>query len=531
MKKQISTLLFGLLLGLGTTNAQLYLSSIPNSGFGGSAQITTDSAGFIYYGTVRFAQDTQFVFRLKPSTGVNDTLVKIPNRVAGIEISNKDSVLYITHSARIWKYNFATKTVKNLYNGFQYPTVLRLRRKTNDLYVIEVGGDNGRAAMLSKINLSTGVRTKVAGGINGSSEVGYVNGTGDDVRFRFLSPNGPFKNGGGLAFSPDEDTLYIGDANNRCIRKLNIATGEVSTFVGPIPDSVKVGFRDGFRFDARFNTINGLEVDKDGLVYVADNGPFSRDSSSGNRIRKISPAGQVWTIMGSGVGRGNNAFDNLDFAAGFHGTSALIGNLNDIIFNKTKDTLYISQNQRITKATKRKSSLRFDQLLDRMVGTGKHKIRTVSNSGAPRTITLISAPTNVTFANDTANVPADAATGFVILNAQQNEDRDSIYTTSVVDTFNVIPFVSNKALSKVKLVAYPNPLKNNEMLKVEGQNLNNGNLEIVVTDRIGRTIKNENILIQNQQLRYEIQMPKAAGIYWITLRNGSEILKASIVTQ
>jgi hypothetical protein len=166
-----------------------------------------------------------------------------------------------------------------------------------------------------------------------------------------------------------------------------------------------------------------------------------------------------------------------------------------------------------------------------MVGTGKHKIRTVSNSGAPRTITLISAPTNVTFANDTANVPADAATGFVILNAQQNEDRDSIYTTSVVDTFNVIPFVSNKALSKVKLVAYPNPLKNNEMLKVEGQNLNNGNLEIVVTDRIGRTIKNENILIQNQQLRYEIQMPKAAGIYWITLRNGSEILKASIVTQ
>jgi len=533
MKKQITTLLSILLVSIGSVKGQLYLSSIPNSGLGGSAQIALDSTGNIYVGTVRQFVDSQFVYRINPATNQRDTLAKLPNRVAGMEISNMDTVLYLTYASNLYKYILASKTLKSLNTGFEYPTVLRLRRKTNELYCIEVGGDNGRAAILAKYDAVTGVRTKVAGGLPGNStqEVGYVNGIGNDVRFRFISPNGPFKNGGGLAFSPDEDTLYIGDALNRCIRKLHIATGEVSTFAGPLPDSVRVGFQDGFRFDARFNTINGLAVDKNGNLYVADNGPFNRDTTTGNRIRKISPAGMVKTLIGSGIGRGTGSSDNLDFTPGLNGKDAKIGNLNDIVFNKTLDTLYISQNQRILKAMKRKSSLRFNQLQDRMVGTGKYGIRTLSNSAVQPNIAALSFPANVAFSDDTVNVPSNAETGFVILRATQNEDRDSIYTTTVVDTFSVIPFVSNKILSKVKLLAYPNPVKINDMLQIAGENLSNGNLQISIADGLGRQVQHENITIQNQQLRHEIRMPKAAGLYWITLRNGSEILKASIVTE
>lgn len=264
------------------TNAQIYLKSLPNSGAGGSAQMVVDSTGRLYYGTIRFAVDSNFVLRLQPTTGQVDTLLKLPFRIAGLEISQKDSVLYLCHSANLFKYVFATQSLQGLNTGFEYPTVLRLRKKTNELYCIEVGGDNGRAACLAKYNVVTGARTKIAGGLPGvaNQEVGYVNGFGDEVRFGFTAPNGPFKNGGGLAFSEDEDTLYIGDAQNRCIRKLNLITGEVSTLAGPLPDSVAAGFRDGFRYDARFNFINGVVLDKQGNILVSDNGPFNRDTTN-----------------------------------------------------------------------------------------------------------------------------------------------------------------------------------------------------------------------------------------------------------
>lgn len=523
MKKKI--ILFYLSIGIciSSLKAQIYLKSIPNTNFGGSAQIALDSTGAIYFGTVRFASDSQYVVRHNPGTNTIDSLLKIPFRIAGIEISNRDSILYFTHSTRIWKYNLATKNVKQLYGGFEYPTVLRLRKKTSELYVIEVGGDNGRAAMLSKINIQTGQRTKIAGGINGSSETGYVNGFGDDVRFRFLSPNGPFKNGGGLAFSPNEDTLYIGDANNRCIRKLNVPSGEVSTFAGPLPDSVRMGFRDGFRFDARFNTINGIAVDKKGYLFVADNGPFSRDSSSGNRIRKISPDGLVKTVVGSGIGRGNNAFDNLDFVPGLIGTKAIIGNLNDIVFNTTKDTLYISQNQRISKVSKRKSSLKFANLQDREIGSGKVEIKTSSNSKSPILISPTQLPVNVSLANDTVNVTANAEPGLVKLKAVQNEDLDSIFTTIVEDSFKIKLVTFNAQEETPQINLYPNPVQQTQCLILDAKNLSGSKLNIEILDIMGKLLGQLH-LAEEDRIKI-IPLPNLAGIYLVKINYKDKVLK------
>jgi sugar lactone lactonase YvrE len=82
-------------------------------------------------------------------------------------------------------------------------------------------------------------------------------------------------------------TLYISDAgdNNR-IRKMT-AAGEVSTLAGG-----EEGFADGLEH-AAFNTPSGLAIDEAGTLYVADTG--------NNAIRKITPQGAVITLAGDGV--------------------------------------------------------------------------------------------------------------------------------------------------------------------------------------------------------------------------------------
>lgn len=91
----------------------------------------------------------------------------------------------------------------------------------------------------------------------------------------------------GIAVAAD-GTVYIADAgeNNR-IRKI-APDGTVMTLAGG-----SEGFADGTAAAASFNTPSGLAVSKDGSLFVADTG--------NNRIRKITPEGQVSTIAGDGT--------------------------------------------------------------------------------------------------------------------------------------------------------------------------------------------------------------------------------------
>jgi len=82
--------------------------------------------------------------------------------------------------------------------------------------------------------------------------------------------------------------VYVADGINNLIRK--IATdGTVSTLAG----SGMAGAIDSTGVNASFNGPAGLIVDPVGNVYVAD--------SNNNLIRKITPAGVVTTIAGSGL--------------------------------------------------------------------------------------------------------------------------------------------------------------------------------------------------------------------------------------
>ncbi|MEY4488373.1 MAG: hypothetical protein RIQ79_881, partial [Verrucomicrobiota bacterium] len=108
---------------------------------------------------------------------------------------------------------------------------------------------------------------------------------------------GPFNDGPAAAarfFLPRDvavaadGTTYVADNGNFRIRKI-FPDGSVTTFVG----SGVAGFADGPGEYAKFLSPTGITIGPTGDFYVAD--------ALNNRIRKITPAGVVSTLAGSGV--------------------------------------------------------------------------------------------------------------------------------------------------------------------------------------------------------------------------------------
>lgn len=132
---------------------------------------------------------------------------------------------------------------------------------------------DGYNSTIRKIVLATGLVSTIAGaaGMPGSTD-----GIGSAARFDYLSQLAVDRVG----------NLYV--TNGNCIRKVELATGLVSTIAGTAGMS---GQTDGIGSAARFNSANSVVPDGMGNLYVAD--------TNNATIRKVTLAnGNVSTVVG-----------------------------------------------------------------------------------------------------------------------------------------------------------------------------------------------------------------------------------------
>jgi len=160
------------------------------------------------------------------------------------------------------------------------------------LYVADTINGNIR-----KVDTATGAVSTVAG-VAGDRR--HVDGSGAEARFTY-----PW------ALATDGTNLYVSDYSEHTIRKLVLSTREVSTLAGTVNAA---GNADGIASAASFSYPLGLATDG-AYLYVADTG--------NRKIRRITIAtGEVSTLAG-GVSS-NSAVDGIGAAAVFRLPSGLV---------------------------------------------------------------------------------------------------------------------------------------------------------------------------------------------------------------
>jgi len=167
------------------------------------------------------------------------------------------------------------------------------------------------------------------------------NGTGGYAGDNGLATNAEIKVVNGMAVDA-YGNIYIADSSNNRIRKVNSATGIITTVAG----NGSSGYNgDGIQaISAELNNPNGVAVDGYGNIYIAD--------TSNYRIRKVTVStGIITTVAGEGVTGLGCIFNNYN-GDNQQATSAYLDNPTGVAVD-TSGNIYIADtcNNRIRKVT------------------------------------------------------------------------------------------------------------------------------------------------------------------------------------
>ena len=157
------------------------------------------------------------------------------------------------------------------------------------LYLADLNG-------IRAIDLGTGIITTLAGS---ATQVGTDDGPGALARFNQPS---------GLAYLAG--SLYLTDTENHLIRRIDVATGLVTTVAG----QEHAGTTDGIGSAAGFDEPEGIALDPDGNLYIAD--------TDNQTIRRMAPDSAEVTTM-AGVPQNGGTTDGVGAAALFYGPRAV----------------------------------------------------------------------------------------------------------------------------------------------------------------------------------------------------------------
>lgn len=138
-----------------------------------------------------------------------------------------------------------------------------------------------------KVRFSNFTNVNAFSDLRPKTTVSKIAGTGTAASIDGAAGSATFNGPAGVAYAGN-GVLYVTDYAGQYIRK--IANGYVSTLAG----NGTAGAANGTGTSASFNNPYGIAVNPvDGAVFVAD--------YTGNRIRRITPDGQVSTVAGTGV--------------------------------------------------------------------------------------------------------------------------------------------------------------------------------------------------------------------------------------
>ncbi len=384
----------------------------------------------------------------------------------------------------------------------------RIRRITRDGVITTIAGNgqlgsrgDGGQAVNAEFNWPSGLAVDASGAV-------YVSDT-NNHRVRRIAPNGiittiagkgvdGFSGDSGPATEAMLDTpvglaldgagnLLIADAGNNRIRKLNLNTGIISTAAG---NGYGRGGDGGAASAAGLFFPTGMTLDGAGNLYISDTG--------NHRIRKVTPAGIIDTIAGTGT----PGFDGDGGAA----KSAQVNAPGGLALD-ARGNLYIA-----------------DQ--------GNHRIRLIKPDG-----------TISTFAGNglTGIEGENGAATSVRLTAPAGVAIDSAGNLFIADTGNhrVIAVVSFRNVASVSAASYFGPVAASESIAAAfGSELATG-IEVanslpLPTSLAGTTVRvrdsagNERLaplfFVSPSQINYLVPPGTAAGPATVTIISGSGVI-------
>jgi trimeric autotransporter adhesin len=340
---------------------------------------------------------------------------------------------------------------------------------SGNFYFIE----NGMA--VRKVNIATGIITRVAGGI----QYGY-SGDGGPATSALL-------NKANVLTVDRAGNLYITDRGNNVIRKVTAATGLITTVAG----NGTAGYSGdgGQATSASLNQPYGVAVDRSGNIYIAD--------YYNSLIRKVNAvSGIITTVAGIAGSAGYNGDNRL-------ATTANISYPYGITTDKDDNVIFCDGDRvrKITIAT---------GFLNNIAGTGRVNYNAHDNYNGDNIPALTA---GLTFPN---SVCLDTAGNLYIGDWGSFRLRKVTYAAAPGPQPRMAvnnPVTGTTITTDIKTKMYPNPAHGSVFVYVNG----NGKTTITLTDMWGKTIATQQKDIVGAFTTSFSLQKLPAGIYFVTV--------------